>query len=130
MLERDCARACRDPVSEEGHYQGSDVAFYVGSLLVVAALVVMLCAPAYIIGKQLDEAEPSGTKGAVPLPRRIFVAENGGNPVTLLCFFGATFDGPWPTKLCSHLVYCGAIMGAGEDWLQLDARPEARRDDS
>ncbi|XP_075749510.1 uncharacterized protein LOC142814542 [Rhipicephalus microplus] len=51
----------------------------------------------------------------------------GGNPVTLLCFFGATFDGPWPTKLCSHLVYCGAIMGAGEDWLQLDARPEARR---
>ncbi|KAH7952134.1 hypothetical protein HPB52_019187 [Rhipicephalus sanguineus] len=102
-----------DPVSEERHCQGSDVAFYVGSLLVMATLVVMLCAPAYIIGKQF--AVDSYT----------FIT--GGNPVTLLCFFGATFDGPWPTKLCSHLVYCGAIMGTGEDWLQLDARPGARR---
>ncbi|KAK8764696.1 hypothetical protein V5799_032699 [Amblyomma americanum] len=54
-------------------------------------------------------------------------AEGGEQPEQLLCFFGATFDGPWPTRLCSHLVYCGASLDASDKWLQLDARPGARR---
>ncbi|XP_077485174.1 uncharacterized protein LOC144095269 [Amblyomma americanum] len=186
-----------DPAVEQGGCVSSEVTFYTGSVLLMAALVGLLCAPAYFVSHQLavnsytfitDEAEPSGATRTLPIPRRIFVAErnplghvnssrrnflvkkwgttrlhkvlgaphahiptgtttrhphvskdpheahnassnkNGGEqPEQLLCFFGATFDGPWPTRLCSHLVYCGASLDASDKWLQLDARPGARR---
>ncbi|XP_077564490.1 uncharacterized protein LOC144179948 [Haemaphysalis longicornis] len=61
-------------------------------------------------------------------PKKEYNPSLGGQyPVQLLCFFGATFDGPWPTGLCSHLAYSGSTLSMGNSWVQLDERPAAQR---